>query len=351
MANARTLPYAAYSDVGTLGRERERIFARSWQYVAHAAELTRPGDYVARLAGDIPVLVVRDGGELRAFVNVCRHRGHELARGEGNRQTLQCPYHAWTYGLDGSLRAAPRSEREDGFDPDDLALVPVGVDSFGPFVFVNPARDGASLADVLGDLPERLLAAGVDVDALAFRERIEYELAANWKLVIENYLECYHCSVAHPGFSALADVHPDSYRLEACEWFSHQIAPLRPLWTSCYEPSGEVGAGHFFFVWPNLRINVFPGRPNLSLGPALPDGIECTRGFFDYFFAADVPGEWAAELIAFDGQIGREDKPLVESVQRGVRSGMLEHGRLLTSSEHLISHFQTLVARALAGYE
>jgi choline monooxygenase len=338
---AQTLPWSWYGDPEVLRRERDAIFRRSWQYVAHAEELARPGDYVARWAGHVPVAVVRNGAELRAFVNVCRHRGHEVVRGAGNRRTLQCPYHAWTYGLDGTLRAAPRSEREEDFDPSEISLVPVAVETFGPFVFVNPDADAAPLADVLGDLPERLGASGLDLAGLRFRERSEYELAANWKVVVENYLECYHCPVAHPGFSAMVDVDPDVYTLEASEWFSAQLGPAR-------EPDGELPAGHFFFVWPNLRINVFPGRPNLAIGPALPDGPERTRGFFDYFFPDDVPEKSVRELIELDGQVGREDRELVESVQRGVASGVLDEGRLLLSSEHLIAHFQALVRRALA---
>src|SRR5256712_8198712 len=168
----KTLPWAWYSDPEVLRREGERIFARAWQYVGHAGRLAEPG-YFAGSAGQIPVVVTRArDGELRAFLNVCRHRGHVVASGSGTRETLQCPYHAWTYGLDGQLRAAPRSEREPGFDADELELVQIEVDTWGPFVFVNPDREAAPLADALGDVPARL-AEILDVDALEFRFRSE----------------------------------------------------------------------------------------------------------------------------------------------------------------------------------
>ena len=166
---------------------------------------------------------------MRGFVNVCRHRGSLVCEGEGRRETLQCPYHAWTYALDGSLRAAPRSDREPGFDKAELGLLPVGVGTWGPFVFVNPDVDAAPLAETLGDLPERL-AAVVDVDALVFHHRSEPALDANWKVCAENYLECYHCAVAHPGFSAVVNTADDAYGLEES---APVLEPGRPAPRRC----------------------------------------------------------------------------------------------------------------------
>ena len=269
-----------------------------------------------------------------------------MASGAGRRETLQCPYHAWTYGLDGRLRAAPRSDRESGFETDELGLVPIHVGTWGPFVFVNPDPDAASLADALGDVPSRL-AEVLDVTALEFRFRTEFELDANWKIACENFLECYHCAVAHPGFTAAVDVSPDVYRLEANGLVSSQFGPLRRNGDS-FLAGGKVPRSQFHFLWPNFGINVFPGQPNLSCGSMLPLGPERTARFLDYFFAPDVDQAWVDELIAFDDQIGREDTALVEGVQRGVRSGVLAEGRLLTESERLVAHFQRLCAEALA---
>src|SRR3989442_12037580 len=166
-----TLPWAWYTDPEVLRREGERIFARTWQYVGHTGRLAANGSFFTASAGEIPVVVKRDrDGELQAFVNVCRHRGHVVASGAGQRETLQCPYHAWTYGLDGRLRAAPRSEREPGFDMDGLGLSPIQVETWGPFVFVNPDPDASPLTDALGEIPGQL-AEILDVDALEFRFR------------------------------------------------------------------------------------------------------------------------------------------------------------------------------------
>jgi phenylpropionate dioxygenase-like ring-hydroxylating dioxygenase large terminal subunit len=343
----RTLPWTWYADPEVLRLEGERIFARTWQYVGHTGQVAE-GGFFAATAGQIPVVVTRArDGRLRAFLNVCRHRGHVVAHGAGLRETLQCPYHAWTYGLDGQLRKAPRSDREPGFDADELALVEIGVDTWGPLVFVNPDPDSEPLAPALGDVPARV-AEILDLDALEFRFRAEFELDVNWKVSCENFLECYHCAVAHPGFSASVDVSPDAYLLEANGLVSSQVGPLRPNGAS-FLADGEVPRSQFHFLWPNFNLNVFPGHPNLSCGPIVPLGPERTGRFLDYFFAPDVDQAWVDELLAFDTQVGLEDRALVEGVQRGVRSGVLAEGRLLSESEQLVAHFQRLCAEALAG--
>jgi choline monooxygenase len=223
----------------------------------------------------------------------------------------------------------------------------VQVATWGPFVFVNPDRDSEPLLDALGPVP-RQLADILDVGALRFHHRSTWMLETNWKVAAENFLECYHCAVAHPGFTAAVDVSQDSYRLEAAGLTSSQLGPLRQNGES-FLAGGEVPRSQFHFLWPNFGINVFPGRPNLSCGPILPAGPEKTARFLDYFFAPDVDQAWIDELIAFDDQIGREDTALVEGVQRGVRSGVLPEGRLLSESEQLVAHFQRLCAEALAG--
>ncbi len=171
-------PWVWYSDPDVLRRERERIFRSAWHYVGHAGRLSDEPSYFACETGGVPAVVTRDaGGELRAFLNVCRHRGAEIASGEGRRETLQCPYHAWTYGLDGRLGTAPRAAEDD---LGEIALAPLRLEGWGPFLFVNADSDAPPLAvDV--ELP-------FDPAGLRFHERVHYSLAANWKIAVENYL-------------------------------------------------------------------------------------------------------------------------------------------------------------------
>ena len=349
IAPGRTLPFDWYSDPAVLRLERERIFRRAWQYAGRTGQVAEPGAFFTCDAGGLPIVVVRgkDDG-LRAFLNVCRHRGSLVCEGEGRRETLQCPYHAWTYDLDGSLRAAPRTDREPGFDRSDLGLRPVAVDAWGPFVFVNPDADAPPLAAHLGELPELVAAAGLDLGSLRFLERSQSAYEANWKVCCENYLECYHCQVAHPGFSKVVDVSVDAYVLEQSETFSTQYGPVREAWKGAFDPRGPIGRGQFHFLWPNLTINIMPGHPNLSIGPVVPAAPERTTRFLDYFVGPDVDESWLRDMLEFDAQVGAEDTVLVERVQRGLRGGGLEHGRLLPESERLIADFQSRVVEALA---
>ena len=327
----RTLPYSWYLDDEVLARERAALFAPAWQYAGHMGDLPSPGSYFTVRVADVPLVVVRDRDDvLRAFVNVCRHRGAEVVSGAGPCSTLQCHYHAWTYALDGALRAAPRSDADPEFDKADLGLRPASVDTWGPFVFVNASEDAPPLADTLGDLPSLTASRGLDLTALAFHHRVSYGVDANWKVAIENYLECYHCAVAHPSFSDVVDVRPDAYELDAHATFASHYAPAR---------NGS-GSGQFHLVWPSLKVNVMPGPPNLSIGPMWPVSTSRTEGFLDYFFAPDATPEFVESFLELDDQVGAEDTELVASVQRGMASGAFEHGRLLLPSERLIAAVQ-----------
>ena len=344
-----TLPYRWYVDADILSREQERIFRSAWQYAGHLGEVPEPGTYTSTRAGRAPVVLTRArDGELRAFLNVCRHRGFPLVEGPGKRETIQCPYHAWTYGLDGSLSAAPRSDEEPDFDRAGLGLCRVAVDTWGPFVFVNTGPDPEPLADALGSMPAQVAELGLDVDELVHYSRWETELDANWKIVCENFLECYHCSVAHPQLSDILDVSAEAYALSTDGRLSSQRTPIRESGRSKMRLEGELLRGQFHFLWPNLTVNIFPGRPNISIGPVHPVTPERTYRFLDYFFGRDVDQAWIDDLMAFDDQVGIEDRVLVEGVHRGIAGGGLEHGFLMGRSEQLIGHFQQLTRAALA---
>jgi phenylpropionate dioxygenase-like ring-hydroxylating dioxygenase large terminal subunit len=349
-----TLPFDWFCDPGVFRLEQGRVFADSWLYAGVLDWVSEPGQFFTTRAGLVPIVVVRDeDGNLNAFVNICRHRATEVAEGRGRRMSLQCPYHAWTYGLDGCLRSAPRSELEPGFDRAEFGLVPVAVDTWGPFVFVNRNLDAQPLARYLGGLPQIVADAGVDLGRMRFRDHAESEIAANWKAVVENYLECYHCPTAHPSFSRVIDVSPETYALTADEWFSSQVSRTRVGAESengglPYNPVGPVAEAHFHWLWPTFTINVFPGAPNLSAFYFIPLAPDRTLAVSDSFYGDEVSEEEIAALDEFGGQVFDEDQALVESIQRAAASGGLAEGRLMLASEHLIQHFQRLVERALA---
>jgi choline monooxygenase len=333
--------------------ERERLFGCAWTYAGPAEWVSRPGSYFSAQIGHVPVAIVRGtDGTLRGLVNVCRHRGHLVVEGTGCRETLQCPYHAWTYDLDGTLRKAPRADREPGFDPQGLSLAPISVGTWGPFVFVNPDPEAAPLEEALGGLPALVAESGLDVDSIRFHSHHEWPIQANWKVVMENFLECYHCPTAHPGFSKVIDTSPDAYLLQVHPTFSSQVGPVRASALSgngkaAYTPVGDVVQAQYHFLFPSTTLNIAPGIPNISMERYNPDGLGRTLEVTDYYFGADVSESEIAELVAWDTQVAEEDVSLVQSVQRGLESGAVQQGRLMAASEQLIADFQRRVHDAL----
>lgn len=340
MVETRTLPWSWYVDPGVLDTERSRLFATAWQYVGHTG-MKAPGAYFPTRLGTTPIVVTCDAdGVVRGLVNVCRHRGAIVCERPG-KGSLQCPYHAWTYELDGALRSAPRSAREPHFDPTDHRLAEVAVSRWGPFLFA--AMDPhVAFDEWIGDIPARV-AEAMDVDDLRFLHRWEHTYRANWKICVENFLECYHCRLAHPGFSRVIATGPDDYRLIPHTHGSSQYGPVRRTVVSGFDPSGPVTRGQFHVRYPNTAINVLPGRPNLSIGPVTPLAPGETHRYLDYFVGPNVDAEWIATMLAFDEEVGAEDVALVESVQRGMESRALDHGTLFVDSELLIAHFASYI--------
>ena len=355
LGRGETLPSYWYTDPAITERERNQIFRKTWSYIGPTNELKNVGDYITGYVGDIPVVVIRNETGLAALVNVCRHRRHEVMKGRGNAPVMKCGYHAWTYDLTGCLKGAPRTAAEPGFRLEDYPLLPLKVDTLGPWVFVNVDREADPLASQYGKVLDVIAQSGIDLDRLELYSRVDWESCANWKTMLENYLECYHCAVAHPGFSAAIDVLPENYNLGIHGWFMSQVGHVRQSalegksQVKIYDARGEVAQAQYHVLFPNMTININPGFPNLSIDVWRPNGVSGCTGFSEQYFAPGVTKEFAEELIAFNRQVGIEDDDLTDSVQRGLRAGIPERGRFLTGAEHLVGHFQKLIASAVAG--
>jgi ferredoxin-NADP reductase/phenylpropionate dioxygenase-like ring-hydroxylating dioxygenase large terminal subunit len=350
-----SLPISWYTDPAITEQEMMKIFRRTWQYIGSARELQNVGDYIAGVAGNVPVAVVRNPDGLAAFVNVCRHRRHQVLKGRGNTRMIQCAYHAWVYDLKGCLKGAPRSEGDPDFRMEDYPLLPIKVEAVGPFVFVNLDPKAKPASTYFGRVLDLIADSGIDFNSLELYSREEWEARANWKTMLENFLECYHCAVAHPGFSAAIDVKPENYVLTHEDWFSSQMGHVRDSalegksQIKIYDARGEIRQAQYHLLWPNLTININPGFPNMSVDVWLPNGPNGAKGFSEQYFAPGVTKEFADELIEFNRQVGHEDDEVTDSVQIGLRSGLPEKARFLPNAEYLAIHFQTLVARALTG--
>jgi choline monooxygenase len=232
------------------------------------------------------------------------------------------------------------------------AAAAADAETWGPFAFAAHGPDPAPLEDWLGEASALLSGSGLRLDELRFHSHYEWPLAANWKVALENYLECYHCPVAHPGFSRVIDVDPDAYPLVLGRTTASQVGPVRPsalAGGAPYDARGDVHQAQYHFLWPNTTINVDPGPQNLSIERWVPVGVRRTVEVTDYYFGPDVPQATIDELIAFGAQVGSEDVALVEGVQRGLDSLAVPQGRMLRESERLVADFQRRVFDALAA--
>ncbi len=309
--------------------------------MGHTGQVASSGDFFTTSLGDSPIVITRNNdGALRAFANVCRHRGSEVVlECSGNRQTLQCHYHGWTYNLEGSLRTAPRENEQSTFDKQALSLLPLALETWGPLIFVNPAPDASPLSTIIGELPQIFADAGVDLAQLRMLRRDTYEFAANWKIVVENFNECYHCPIAHPKFSEVIDT--ESYRVNTDhEYFSTYYGP------SMRSPKPGVT---YATLWPTAMFSLSTNPASMQVICAIPIDAEHTRQTVDYFFAENLTDEQMRASVEFSDLVTREDIVLCESVQRGLRSGAIKHGQLMLSRERGIQHFQKLVYRFLSA--
>lgn len=349
LAQDLTFPARWYSDPEIYAFELEHIFKRSWQYAGPLQQLTEHGDCIVCQAGTVPIVVTRGGdGELHGFVNVCRHRAFPVVTENCNRKLLQCRYHAWTYNLDGTLHKAPRSEREAVFDASEFCLLPVSVDTFNEFVFVNPDPDAAPLLQSIPELEPLARERGLDFSGYRYQSRYTYEIPANWKVWVENASECYHCPTVHThsfsdAFVDDADVYEyvDGDRvLGQFTVYNERAKKYRAT------PRDESIQFRYIFVWPVTTLvqddyAAFPGT-------IIPTGPESCRFVADMYVHPDYSQQEVDERLEMWNATLEEDAEVVLLQQPGLRSQMVPNGRLMPASESAISRFHRMVFESFA---
>lgn len=261
LARAGTIPARWYTDPAFLAAERERVFGRTWQPVGRAAEVAQAGSFVAGDIAGEPVVAVRGAdNRLRAFSNVCRHRGSTLVEGSGAASVLKCPYHGWTYSLDGRLFGQPEFEGVENWDRSKVCLPEFRVQSWGPFVFVNQDSHAPSFEQVVEAIPQEAAGIGCHLDKLRFCYRRDYVINCNWKVYIDNYLEGYHLPTAHPGLFRELDY--AQYRVEPHRYYSAQLAPIRAKGKDGAARRYELADGKqdalYYWIFPNFMLNIYP---------------------------------------------------------------------------------------------
>jgi phenylpropionate dioxygenase-like ring-hydroxylating dioxygenase large terminal subunit len=334
LAEAWTIPAAWYVDPRIMELERRTVFSRSWQLVGRADQLRKPGQYITwELAGE-PLLVVRGDDQVsRGFFNVCRHHAAAiLTSAEGEARNLRCPYHGWTYSLEGELRGTPDFIGVCDFDRAANGLSPVETAIWENWVFVKLDRDGPTLEDFLGaDLISRM--SGLTLGDFHWMERRRYRLDCNWKVFVDNYLDGgYHVPYLHKGLDSVLDY--GGYTIENGERFCLQSSPV--VGNGAEAQTGAVRKGDrafYYWIYPNFMINWYEGVMDTNL--VIPLGIDRTEVVFDFYFTdvTEQSRERNLASVAVAERIQDEDVAICESVHRGLKSRSYTAGRLSVRRE------------------
>jgi choline monooxygenase len=347
LAEASTIPALWYCDSRIADLERLNVFSRTWQLVARTDQLNQPGDFVsAQVAGE-PLIVVRGGdGVLRAFFNVCRHHAAAVVtQACGQASILQCPYHGWKYGLDGSLKGTPEFEGVQNFDRGENGLVPVRVEAWECFVFVNLDPGAASLQDFLAGLIGRIGPLGIR--NLHYFDRRTYEIHCNWKVFVDNYLDGgYHVPYLHKGLSSVLDY--KQYTIECEDRYCLQSSPMVTSDEDAATAATRKGdRAWYFWQYPNLMINCYEGYMDTNY--VIPLDADHCRVIFDFYFSdvGEAHREHNRQSVEVGNRVQDEDLGICEDVQRGLKSRAYKAGRLSVrreAGEHL---FHRLLAADL----
>jgi choline monooxygenase len=344
---AYTIPASWYTDDRVAELERRNVFGRTWQVVAYADRLSHPGAFVtAELAGE-PLLIVRGADQqLRAFYNVCRHHAAAVATEEyGTTNIFRCPYHGWSYGLDGALKGTPEFDGVCDFDRARNGLVAARVEQWEQFVFVNLDAAAAPLRDFLGRLVQRV--APLNLAELRFFERRIYRLMCNWKVFVDNYLDGgYHVPHLHKGLNSVLDY--KQYSIETEDRYCLQSSPIVASNEDAATAAARTGdRAWYFWQYPNFMINLYQDYMDTNL--VVPDGVNSCKVIFDFYFktVGGIADKDNRQSIAVGERVNDEDVAICEAVQRGLHSRAYGAGRLSVrreAGEHL---FHRLLARAL----
>ena len=354
---AETLSARFYTDPAVLDLEKERIFRRTWQWVGTLSQ--RCGEvngvqrtiadpesfFTAEVVGE-PVVIVRDkAGTLRAFSNVCRHRAGPIAQGAGCRNVLQCAYHGWTYALDGRLIGTPDVDGMAFFDRGTMGMVPLRLETWEQFLFVNFDKNAPPLSEFLGNIPE--LAKDFPFEGLQLAERRDYYVDCNWKVYVDNYVEGYHIPIVHPGL--MREIDYPRYRTETFRYHSQQLGAVKDLPVSggeerVYAPGIGLKDALYFWVFPNLMLNIYPD--NIQLNLIVPLSHDKTLTIFEWYFHdanSAHTRERVKKVTAFSEEVQQEDMDICKAVQRGLRSSTYNRGRYSVKRENGVHHFHMLL--------
>jgi len=350
LAEASTIPSPWYVDTRIADLESENVFSKTWQVIGRTDQIQKPGDFLTFTVAGEPIVAVRGtDGQLRAFYNVCRHHAAAVVTEPcGHAQILHCPYHGWNYGLDGSLKGMPEFEGVKGFDRSANGLVPVKVATWEKFVLVNLDSNAEPVERFLGRIMQRM--APLEVTKLHYVASRQYDIACNWKVFVDNYLDGgYHVPHLHKGLNSVLDY--KQYTIENEDRYCLQSSPMVSSDEDAATGATRKGdRAWYFWQYPNFMINCYAGYMDTNL--VIPVDVDHCRVIFDFYFgeiATEAARKYNEESIAVGDRVQSEDLGICEAVQRGLKSRAYGAGRLSVrreAGEHL---FHRLLAADLKG--
>ncbi len=349
----RALAGRYYTALEVYAQARDRLFHRSWQFACHLSRIPETGDYLTFSVLDQDLFVIRGrDGEARCFFNVCQHRGHALLEGAGRTRLVVCPYHAWSYNLDGKLRNAPRTRNLPGFDGAAICLTEVKLEVFCGFIFVNLDPQALPMAKTFPGVEQEILALCPDIEERAFAQEHDTQEYCNWLVAVENYNECYHCKVVHPTFAS-GVIDTKSYNIRAfgtAKCLQH-TAKAQVGETAWYDTSGsDYGS---FFLWPSFSLQIYPSGL-VNTYHWRPISVADTRVYRGWYSRDGVVDDSLQKVIDLDRDTTfSEDLELVKRVQRGLGSMGYRPGPLVLNpdegidSEHSIAKLHEWMREAV----
>ncbi|HEY9647479.1 MAG TPA: aromatic ring-hydroxylating dioxygenase subunit alpha [Chroococcidiopsis sp.] len=358
-SGATTLPGRYYTSDAIFAEETEQIFYQRWVCVGRAEEVPQPGDYQLRSVGTESLIILRDKqGQVRAFYNLCRHRGTQLCpEAQGHfAGVIRCPYHAWGYGLNGELMAAPLMDQVAGFQPQDWGLHGVAIAFWEGFIFVNLSAQPEPFEQAFAPLIERFSA--WQIDRLQVGHRIDYTLQSNWKLIVQNYSECYHCPTVHPELVKLSSAGSSANDLYRGPFLGGPMA-IDPPYSSLSRggdrtlpllgtvSGDDAQRAYYYLIFPNLLLSL---QPDFVMSHRLePQAPGRTQVICEWLFAPEAiaqPDFDPSPIVELWDQVNRQDWEICGSMQRGVGSRAYQPG-LYAAHESLLPEIDREVLNAL----
>ncbi|WP_257350973.1 aromatic ring-hydroxylating oxygenase subunit alpha [Pseudalkalibacillus decolorationis] len=330
-----TQPYSRYVDPEIFNEERKKIFEKNWIFVGHTSQVEKVGDFLTLDVAGEPIIITHGtDGELRAFYNICPHRGMKVEQSDqGNKKVLQCGYHGWTFKLDGNVNRAPNFKTNELGEHSCMKSIRLEVQH--SMIFVNLDNNAASLSEAYQEFLEEMQEYSF-FDSVKLVRETQRVVKANWKSVVDNYLECDHCSIAHPGFAKSFDL--SNFCTTTHDKFTYQYMTA--------SKEAESDRARFYWIWPNMMINVYPGDGNVNTIQVVPVDANTSLGIYRDYSVDETITKEKEEYFKFVDQVRREDFELVEKLQKGLDSKAFVNG-IFSPTEHAAVYFHELIKKAL----